>query len=45
MVTDFLTASLPLAIATGNKKARSKLIISPVLLLVSLLLVSLPSQP
>ncbi|MFN5955179.1 MAG: hypothetical protein ACK6A9_06735 [Dolichospermum sp.] len=31
-LTDFLTESLPLAIATGSEKARSELIISPVLL-------------
>ncbi len=30
-LTDFLSESLPLAIATGSKKARSELIISPVL--------------
>jgi len=31
-LTDFLAESLPLAIATGSEKARSELIISPVLL-------------
>ncbi|MFM6283027.1 MAG: hypothetical protein ACKN9K_31965, partial [Dolichospermum sp.] len=31
-LTDFLAESLPLAIATGTEKARSELIISPVLL-------------
>ena len=31
-LTDFLVESLPLAIATGSEKARSELIISPVLL-------------
>ena len=31
-LTDFLEESLPLAIATGSEKARSELIISPVLL-------------
>ena len=31
-LTDFLAESLPLAIATGSEKARSELIISPILL-------------
>jgi len=31
-LTDFLAESLPLAVATGSEKARSELIISPVLL-------------